>query len=210
MEILQDYREGKLKKEEASEAIASVCTGKTTIKLHKWTNSDNELESRLSITKSQLRNIIDQVRKKLLHWSLELEKKGIIGENLSFTNEEKAEAKKLQQTFITNIYGSSNVNVSQAYSEQGNIEQYAKLELSNLSVIEQELKNMLNALSSDIRKIIEAKIKELEKESKSQNPKLERIKKILFLLDIKEIIQSSNEIVAFSGKIIELIDKFLS
>jgi len=194
-----------LKSEE--EFIYLVYPPEILFNLQKGTQSYGEVEFRLSVPKSQVRNIIDQVRKKLLEWTLELERKGVVGENLSFTRDEKTKAEKLQQTFITNVYGSSNINISQISSEQGNIEQQNKLEIDNLSLIEQELKRILNELPSETKKTLGKEIEKLEKEKKNSEPKLERIKNTL--LNIKDILQSSESIASISGKVIEYIDKFL-
>lgn len=52
--------------------------------------------------------IIEAVKNALLNWTLELEKKGIIGEDLTFSTEEKEVAKEMS-TSVTNYYGQANI-----------------------------------------------------------------------------------------------------
>lgn len=52
--------------------------------------------------------IIEAVKNALLNWTLELEKKGIIGEDLTFSTEEKEVAKEMS-TSVTNYYGQTNI-----------------------------------------------------------------------------------------------------
>lgn len=64
--------------------------------------------------------IIDAVRNLVLEWSLELEKAGIMGENMTFSKEDKKEAKSLTQhfaaqniTMVGDTSGGSTINVNQ-------------------------------------------------------------------------------------------------
>ena len=73
------------------------------------------LEPSLHIGKTQFGNIVHAVRNAILTWSLELEKDGILGNDLSFSHEEKqvasAKADELAQvvniTVIGNMHNSS-------------------------------------------------------------------------------------------------------
>lgn len=47
------------------------------------------------ISTSEFRRIIEHVRNRLLEWALELEKKGILGENMSFNEKEKSTAQNI-------------------------------------------------------------------------------------------------------------------
>ena len=53
----------------------------------------------LLFDKSQARGILDAVRNAVLNWSLELEKKGVHGEGLTFSPQEKAKAAPAGMTF---------------------------------------------------------------------------------------------------------------
>lgn len=54
---------------------------------------------------TQLRNIVDQVKNLVLNWTIELEKAGILGEEMTFSSEEKEEAPKANQSFFIQNVG---------------------------------------------------------------------------------------------------------
>src|SRR6516165_6953522 len=56
------------------------------------------------LERSQLWNIVEQVRNLILNWSLKLEKAGVLGEDMHFSEQEKGDAKPVtQQFFIQNV-----------------------------------------------------------------------------------------------------------
>lgn len=65
--------------------------------------------------RNAMANIVEQVRNTILNWSLLLEDKKIIGEGLSFSDDEKDHAKeKVITNYIVNIYGNaSNTQIQQ-------------------------------------------------------------------------------------------------
>lgn len=52
--------------------------------------------------------ITNRVKNIILDWTLQLEEKGILGENFSFTTEEKEKGKKVLSPII-NIFGDNNI-----------------------------------------------------------------------------------------------------
>jgi hypothetical protein len=66
-------------------------------------------------TRSQMKGIIDKVRNMILDWTIELESKGIIGENLSFSIDEIKKAKNV----VVNIF-QGNILDSQINSSSKN------------------------------------------------------------------------------------------
>lgn len=52
--------------------------------------------------------ITNRVKNIILDWTLQLEEKGILGENFSFTNEEKEKGKEVLSPII-NIFGDNNI-----------------------------------------------------------------------------------------------------
>jgi hypothetical protein len=80
----------------------------------------SDFAQRIAVSGTTFKVIVEAVRDRLLDWSVELEKRGIVGENMSFDREEKESAQ--QQTFhiqnviqnVTGVLGNitnSNVNV---------------------------------------------------------------------------------------------------
>jgi len=59
----------------------------------------------IAIECSQLWNIVEQVRNLILNWSLELEKVGVLGEDMHFSEQEKGDAKPVTQQFIIQNVG---------------------------------------------------------------------------------------------------------
>jgi hypothetical protein len=47
------------------------------------------MPQRLQLSTTAFRGILENVRSKLLDWTLELEKQGVLGENMSFNQAEK-------------------------------------------------------------------------------------------------------------------------
>lgn len=68
---------------------------------------DIETNFKLAISNTELKNICDGVQNKILEWSLLLEKKGILGENMTFSKDEIVIAQTINN-YITNIYGDVN------------------------------------------------------------------------------------------------------
>ena len=74
----------------------------------------------LHISSHLLKSIIEQVKNCLLEWTLKLEEKGILGENMTFNNTEAASAKELPQQ-VNNYYGTIvNGSVSNSQLISGN------------------------------------------------------------------------------------------
>ena len=53
--------------------------------------------------------ITNRVKNIILDWTLQLEEKGILGENFSFTNEEKEKGKEVLSPIINILFGDNNV-----------------------------------------------------------------------------------------------------
>lgn len=72
---------------------------------------------RLRVPMNAISNIVEQVKNKILDWSLVLEENGILGEKLLFTEEEKNIAQSTPQiiNYISNFYG----DVSDSQIQQG-------------------------------------------------------------------------------------------
>lgn len=63
-----------------------------------------EIQIALFINKTQVKKIIEQVKDNLLQWTLKLEEKGILGESMRFSKEEKNNAKAFGET-VNNFNG---------------------------------------------------------------------------------------------------------
>lgn len=62
-----------------------------------------DMQPALVIATSAIRSIMDAVRNKVLNWALDLEKEGILGEGMTFTDKEREKADNIHPTYnITN------------------------------------------------------------------------------------------------------------
>lgn len=91
---------------------SSGCTipfsGEIIQNLNKLFNAPIQMQFALFIDKSCIKEIIEHVKDTLLQWTLKLEEMGILGEDLKFTEKEKAFAKDIPQT-VNNYYGTTSV-----------------------------------------------------------------------------------------------------
>lgn len=99
--------------------IVSLCKGENSriimplpAEIQKEVNRmcDNQIPMQfaLHISKTAAADIIEKVKNTLIEWTLELEEKGVLGEDMSFSEQEKEKAKSIPQQ-VNNYYGSTNV-----------------------------------------------------------------------------------------------------
>ncbi|KYD25834.1 AbiTii domain-containing protein [Parageobacillus toebii] len=110
------------------------------------------------ISKSQLQKIVDSVRNAVLEWALDLESEGIVGEDMTFTKEEKQLAQSVTYN-IQNYIGGS-VYGSQIQQGSSHSTQSQTLNVNDIKDIIESLKNCINdlELNEKDKKLIEANI----------------------------------------------------
>lgn len=74
---------------------------------------DIALEPSLLVSDSQIYGILDAVRNQVLNWALDLESKGIIGDGMSFSSEEKKAASQITYQVTNNIGNMENSQLQQ-------------------------------------------------------------------------------------------------
>src|SRR5215472_6955915 len=85
------------------------------------------------VQRSQLWNIVEQVRNLILNWSLELEKAGVLGEDMHFSEQEKGDAEPVtQQFFIQNVGVLGNVTDQASVTNQQTATTKIELELGQV------------------------------------------------------------------------------
>ncbi|MBQ3041357.1 MAG: ABC transporter substrate-binding protein [Clostridia bacterium] len=97
-----------------------------TMELLKYTDSPIYMDVALFVSVHNISETIEQVKNHLLEWTLELEKKGILGENMTFNRVETLSAKTVTSPII-NVYGTyveGDVNHSQIVSGDNNSATY--------------------------------------------------------------------------------------
>ncbi len=88
-------------------------------KLDSWCNAPFNTNYSLHVSKHHLKSIVEKVVNCLIEWTLKLEEKGIVGENMTFNESESASAKEIPQQI--NYYGPViNGNISSSQIVSGN------------------------------------------------------------------------------------------
>jgi uncharacterized membrane protein YeaQ/YmgE (transglycosylase-associated protein family) len=131
--------------------------------LMSWQNSRFQAIPTQLVGANQLIAIIEKVRTRILEWSLNLEASGILGENLTFTQEEKRMAELNSgisinhfQGILGDIHGGA---VSQTMSIQitsGNFESLAKY-LTSKGISFEDIKELEQAVSQDPEQPVKGK-----------------------------------------------------
>jgi len=157
------------------------------------------------LSEGQVWGVVEAVRNLLLNWSLELEKAGVLGEEMSFTDAEKAEASTVTQQFIIqNVGVLGNVSGSAKVSN----EQTATTSLDAAAVrdfADQAMRN-LSSLPEEIRRELEPLIKEIHSELSQKRPDAARLRE--YLTSAKTIAEGALGNLAASG-VVAMIGRLL-
>ncbi|WP_176580974.1 hypothetical protein [Bacillus thuringiensis] len=115
------------------------------------------------LQKYQIARILDSVKDSVLKWSLDLEANNVLGNNLTFTPEEK---QKAHQVINNNTYHISNSTISNSQLQQGvnNSQQNLNINTQEITSFLEELKNNLDQLRLDEEKekVLKAHIQTLD------------------------------------------------
>ena len=146
--------------------------------------NDLETKVRIAISNFKIQNILGTVNNIILKWTLSLEEKGILGENMKFTKQEKEEAKTIT---IFNING-SNIKINN--NSMDNSEKN-----SNFSELHQELGKLIEKLDQLEKNEISSLIIGLKEEQKKEKPNTQIIDIFLKALPaIPSVIEISEKI----------------
>ncbi len=138
---------------------------------------DEEAPFSLFVSSHYLKAIIEHIKDCLLQWTLKLEENDIVGEDLSFTSQEKEKAQTIPQT-INNYYGTTNVIAAPTSNTQ--------IAVGDNNSIIFDYGNGKTAIA-EIKKSIEQE--EIEQEDKNEalellkeiNSKIQKKKKIIII-----------------------------
>jgi hypothetical protein len=124
--------------------------------------------------------ILDAVRNNILDWALELEKKGVVGEGMSFSNEEKSVASQVTYQ-TTNIIGTmSNSQLQQHASGSSQaISQSLDVEALRQIVNAIEAKARESSLDEPSRAELTAELQTLRAQANSPKPKTSIVRESL-------------------------------
>lgn len=153
--------------------LLSEFTGVQTEILNKIFRTTFPMKYALFIPRTSVMDIIEKVKNTILEWTLKLEEKGIIGDNMTFTEKEKNTATSIPQT-INNYYGDTKIvnssgdnasvvtgnnnNVSFSYEKAFKIIEEIEESINNENLNQDDLETAKDILS-DIRDKISQKKK---------------------------------------------------
>lgn len=141
----------------------------------------------LVVPYTEIVRILNTVRNRVLEWALELEKKGIIGEGMTFSTEEREVAGQVTHQAIINIGSMQNSQLSQnSPSASQNLQMGAGLEQILAFIEEIDTKKGELGLDEESANELQAEISTITTQSSSPKPKpriitesLESIRSIL-------------------------------
>lgn len=161
------------------------------------------MKSAIYIGKQNLAGILDTVRNEILDWALELEKKGILGdEEMNFSDKERMQA---QGITINNYIVGNNTN---APIQQGN-NNVMQLKPQNddietIKVLITEIKNVIEKFDVTQQQELQSEIASIEPQLQSPNPKIEIIN--IALQSIRNIFEGA--IGSYLSSVPSVIDTF--
>lgn len=100
-------------------SVVMTLTAELQKSLNKMSAAPIHMQMAIHISKSAAADIVEKVKNTLIEWTLELEAKGVLGEDMSFSEQEKEIAKTIPQQ-VNNYYGSTNVINGSAETIQAN------------------------------------------------------------------------------------------
>jgi hypothetical protein len=159
---------------------------------------------RISLSYGQVWNIIESVRNLILNWSLELERAGILGENIVFTEQDKREATRVTHQFII-----QNVGVLGDVSGQAivsNVQHSGTLNFSAVRDFSRQAHNAIALLPVPKREEFQSLLTEIDDEASKEEPNASRLKSLL--LSAKAITEGAIGNLAAQG-ITQLITSLL-
>jgi AbiTii len=166
---------------------------------------DGHTKVQIELSYGQGRQVVDTVRNIVLNWALELEKKGILGEGLSFSRDEKVVAQPVSQQivaqnigFIGSAHSGASVNATQSVN-------YASKQNQVLTFIK-EAQAAVSLLPQDTQARVQRELQALEAESTAEPQDGSKIDDILS--SIRATCEGAAGSVVAQG-IISLIDKLL-
>ncbi len=144
-------------------------------------NIENELQKMMSdnlplyykVDKSQIQGIIEGIKNVILNWSLKLEEDGIMGENMSFSDNEKEVAEKANYTINYFNGDLTNTQIQQHTQNSSQSIQNETIDFEKITDVINLIKHNIDKIELDDKdlKEVNSKLEEIEKEINSSSPK---------------------------------------
>lgn len=158
-----------------------------------------EVQVGLIVHAPAIKRILDAVRQHVLDWCLRLEKDGILGSGLSFSNEEKKAATKYS-FHIQNMHGSQ-IQIESQDSKQIITDTGVGTSIATFIKLVDEHKSQIGLNAQQISEISQS-LRDLKEELESENPTTKRMHSALSLL--KGVLENSAGNVIASGLLYKL------
>jgi hypothetical protein len=134
----------------------------------------------ISLERGQLWNIVDQVRNLILNWALELEKAGVLGEDMHFSEQEKGQAEPVtQQFFIQNVGVFGNVTNQASVTNQQTATAKIDLDLGQVSDLLAQVRAALPQLPEKTQETARPVIETIDRELKVEKPNPTKLREAL-------------------------------
>lgn len=161
--------------------LDKLAQSESGIKMHFPTALEHMLRNSMSISLDpslhlstvQLHGIVEKVRSQILKWALDLESKGVLGEGMSFTQQEK-KIVQAQHYHFSNVSGSQ-IQISSNGSTQTQ-NSAAGIELEDLKSLVQALSVIVESTAGEDVEELKAELATLKAQADSPKPKWEIIK----------------------------------
>lgn len=165
-------------------------------------NMDVRTDIKLFVSRSSVAGILDSVRNIVLEWALNLEKQGVLGEGMSFSETEKEKAASSNTTYnIQHFAGtigavSGNARVSVRQNNAPDMKEVASL------VAQIERYASESGLPKEKIEAVQAEVVELKQEIAAKSPNPSRVRALLGSL--KEIFEGVTSNVVAQGIIVAI------
>ncbi len=140
---------------------------------HLRQNMEMQFDIRAMVSRTSVFGILERVKGTLLNWSIELEAQGISGEDMSFSEEDKMEARPITQTIYAQNIGSVGTFGGKAriHSNQTTT---VNIKLADVGELVSQIKNSLGSLPEDVHPQVAASLDEIQEEliGETDNSKL--------------------------------------
>lgn len=145
----------------------------------------------LHLNEGSLYGILDAVRTRILRWALQLEKDGILGENMSFTESEKKVATNITYDYSTHIGEMSHSQIQQASQSSSQNILHVELDLDKINSFVAVLISDIDKLelSSTQKTELQGHIEKIEIQLASENPRNLIIKHAL--ISVRNILEGA-------------------
>jgi len=135
------------------------------------------VDVQISIQRAQLWNVVEQVRNLILNWSLELEKAGVLGEDMHFSEQERGDAKPVTQQFIIHNVGVlGNVSDQASVTNQQTATAKIELDLGQVRDFLRQARAALPQLPEKAQEAIRPVLETIDRELEAEKPNSSKIR----------------------------------